>query len=291
MTALLLAWLLTASDGGSFGNVALGRPVDVRADSLQIFARENRALYSGHARATRDQAVITCDQLTVRYAQGQEVTRVEAQGHVEVVDGDRWAKGERADFDNLTGVLVVKGDPEARQKKSHVAGSKVVFTVGEDLIDVDDARTLFEDSGTGAAGAKPKGKPTRVAVDARRLRVFGKKNEAVWSGNVLARRGPTRIKTDRMIAHYGEDQEVTRIEAQGGVEVQDGEKWARGDHADFDNVGGLLVVTGNPLARQGNSWVKGTRVTFVVGEDRLEVEKAESLLHSHAPDGGARGKP
>ena len=281
MTALLVALLLSAPDGGSLSRAALTRPVGVHSDTLQIFARENRAVYSGHARATRDAAVITCDQLTVRYSQGQEVTRVEAEGHVEVVEGDRWAKGDRADFDNLTGVLVVLGSPEARQKTSHVAGSKVTFTVGNDLIEVEDARTLFEDSGTVASGApKPKGKPSRVAVDAKHLKVYGKKNEAVWSGNVKARRGPTRINTDRLIAHYGDDQEVTRVEAEGGVEVQDGEKWARGDHADFDNLRGLLVVTGNPIARQGDSWVKGTRVTFTVGDDRIDVEKAESLIHT-----------
>jgi lipopolysaccharide export system protein LptA len=62
--------------------------------------------------------------------------------------------------------------------------------------------------------------------------------------------------------------------------VRDGEKWARGDRAEFDNVRGVLVVTGNPEARQGPNFMRGTKVTFVVGKDTLEVENARTVFET-----------
>jgi hypothetical protein len=97
---------------------------------------------------------------------------------------------------------------------------------------------------------------------------------------------------------YTETEEVTRIFCDGNVEAVDGEKRIRGEHADYDNEAGILVMTceapppdgGQPHAESGkakpsrdggtcfveiwngktHAW--GTRATFWSGEDRLEVE-------------------
>ncbi|MFZ5470380.1 MAG: LptA/OstA family protein [Myxococcota bacterium] len=274
MTPFLFLLLASTPDAGpAVTPRALARPVEVAADALEILGKENQAIYSGHARAKRDSATITCERIHVFY-RGQDILRIEATGGVEVTDGDRWAKGERADFDNLTGVLVVTGAPQARQGKNQVEGSKVTFTVGSDLLEVDDARTLFTDAPV--AGTKQE----RVRIDAKRLTLLGQKNQAVWSGKVRARRGTAEIFSEELIAHYTEGgaQEVTRLTALRGVEVKDGERWAQGDRADFDNRRGVLVLTGNPQARQGKNHLKGSRVELTVGTERLEVQDAVTVF-------------
>jgi lipopolysaccharide export system protein LptA len=119
-----------------------------------------------------------------------------------------------------------------------------------------------------------------VEITADRLEIAGKRNEAIWSGHVRAKRGPTKLKCDRLIAHYSNAQEITRIECIGGVEVEDGDRWAKGERADFDNVAGVLVVTGSPEARQGPNHMRGTKVTFRVEQDTLEVENAQAIFET-----------
>ena len=252
------------------------KPVRVTANRLDILARENKAIYSGNATALREETVIRCDTLTVFYGEGQTVSRIEADGAVEVKDGSRVAKGEHAEFDNLTGVLVMTGNPEAFDGPTRVTGTQVKWTVGKELIEVEDAKTLMEE-------APVPGQRQRVFIQAPRLSIFGKSRRAIWTGRVRATRGDAVFLAEKVVAHYDDTQQLTRVEAIHNVQVTEKKRWAKGDYADFDNRTGILVMTGNPQAREGNNILRGTKVTFHVGSDVLEVENAESVLENPKP--------
>src|SRR3712207_8316542 len=70
----------------------------------------------------------------------------------------------RSDFNNVTGTLVVTGSPEARQGHNHMRGSKVTFRVSEDILDVEDARAIFETAGKGGVPALPKRRGDRKST-------------------------------------------------------------------------------------------------------------------------------
>jgi lipopolysaccharide transport protein LptA len=265
---ILLALLLAASPDAGL----LARPIEVSADKLELLNKEGRAIYTGHAKAIRDTTTVTCDTLTVFYAAGREVSRIEAVGHVVAVDGDRTATGERANYDNLTGILVVDGNPQAQLGTRTVKGEKVTFITGLDKVEITKARTVAPNESS-AQGST-------VEIDADKLVLEDKKSIAVWTGNVRARRGPTLIKAPELTAHYDERGTVTRVQARGGVEATDADKWARGQRADYDNARGVLVVTGKPEARQGPNRMRGTKITFITGKDTLEVENATTILQA-----------
>lgn len=252
------------------------QPIELSADSFVYLGREKRAVYTGDARAVRGPTTLTCDELTVHLGDDQKVQRMEAVGHVQVVEGDRRASGERADFDHRTGVLVVTGTPEAHQGNSHVTGSRVTFTVESDVIEVEQARTLVSDAPVPGA----RGGQVRIASD--RLYVYRQKNQAVWLGRVRARRDTLDLRSDKLVAHYV-GQELTELQAFGRVQAQDRDQGASGERAVFDNRTGVLVVTGDPQARQGPNRMRGTKVTFTVGKDTLEVENAVSIIHTDEP--------
>ncbi len=140
------------------------------------------------------------------------------------------------------------------------------------------------DSGLKTSPVSPK---YPLLIDAKHLNIQGKKQEALWRGNVKVTRGPTNIFCDRLVAHYTEQQEVRRIRCYGNVEVFSEDKWAKGDQADFDNVTGILIVTGSPEAKQGANHVRGTKVTFSVDEDTIEVDNATALLKKPPEGTGA----
>jgi lipopolysaccharide export system protein LptA len=152
------------------------------------------------------------------------------------------------------------------------------------------------DGGTQAISSKEVKHP--IQIKSERLEIVEKKQIAIWSGHVKAKRDTTDLTCDRLIAHYTKDQEVTRIECIGNVEVWDGNKWARGERGDFDNRTGILEVTGSPEAKEGNNHVRGTKVIFYKDKDTIHVENATTLFDNPpkqppAPKGNAskKGKP
>lgn len=265
VTALLASLALSATDGG----VLLTRPVQVSADKLQVFKKDARALYSGHARAVRDTMTMTCDELEVFFDPKSEVDHLVARGNVVAVDGDRQAWGEHAVFDNTTGVLTVTGKPGGRQGPREVDGEVVTFVTGTEQLVVTKAKTRVRE---------PKDK--RVNIDADKLELFGRDREAKWTGKVRVVKDKTLINAPELTALYDDAGEVTRVKARGGVEVTEGDRWARGQNADYDVPRGVLVVTGNPQARQNKTRLRGTKVTFFSGSDLLEVENATTIIEA-----------
>ena len=127
-----------------------------------------------------------------------------------------------------------------------------------------------------------------IEILSEHLQVQGKMKQAIWTKNVHATRGPTKLACDRLVAHYYNGEEIRTMECLGHVEVEDGNKWAKGDRADFDNITGVVVITGNPEAREGRNWMKGNRIIFDTTRDTLEVEHPNSIFETK---GGAPSLP
>jgi lipopolysaccharide export system protein LptA len=121
-----------------------------------------------------------------------------------------------------------------------------------------------------------------VFVDCDKGRMEGSSQRFVCTGHVKMVRNNTTLTCDRSIGHYlGKDAtQVTRLECFGNVVAVDGDRWAHGDHADYDTVKEVLVLTGNPEARQGTNTMKGDKVVFYVDTDLIEVERVKGVLES-----------
>jgi len=129
-----------------------------------------------------------------------------------------------------------------------------------------------------------------VFVDCDKGRMEGSSQRFVCIGHVKMVRNTTTLTCDRSIGHYlGKDAtQITRLECFGNVQAVDGERWARGDHADYDTVKEVLVLTGNPEARQGTNTMKGDRVVFYVDTDLIEVERVKGVLESKGKEPGTK---
>jgi len=114
------------------------------------------------------------------------------------------------------------------------------------------------------------GEPVRISSDL----VTGSRNQAVFKGNVVVKHRTMDLRCDKMIAYYNAAREVTRSECVGRVRASEGERTARGERADFDVPSGVLVMTGNPEARDRTTHLRGTRVRMTLGNENFEVENA-----------------
>jgi len=125
--------------------------------------------------------------------------------------------------------------------------------------------------------------PETIQVDADASELRERQGRIIYTGNVKARRGNTRLTCDRLVAYLDRSGNVSRVECAGNVQVTDQDRWARADRADFDNVSGVVEMTGNPEIRQGErTHTRGTKITFYVGTETLSVENPRSVFDPKA---------
>ena len=266
MTSALLLLLLAAPDAGT----DVPRKVLISSDFAELDHKRKRGDYRGHAKAVRDSTTLACEHLVFLFDSSDEVERILAHGNVVAVDGDRQARGDEGDYDNRTGVLVVRGHPRGRQGQREVTGETVTFTTGTDTLFVTRPHTVSQAERAGGGG--------KLVIDADTLTLVQTKASATWRGHVRALRGPTLITAPELDATWDDKGVITRMVGRGGVDAVEPTRQARGERADYDVEKGILVVTGKPEAHQGKNHMKGTRVTFFPDTDFVAVENATAII-------------
>ena len=81
------------------------------------------------------------------------------------------------------------------------------------------------------------------------------------------------MKSDTLTATYNpEMKRLTEVVAEGNLEMTQGNRIATGTKAIFNSDDNSIVLTGNPVIRQGNSQVSGSRIILFINEERGVVE-------------------
>lgn len=139
--------------------------------------------------------------------------------------------------------------------------------------------------------SKNRDKP--VHIEAATLEVREKDKLATFSGNVHVVQGDTTMRCKVLVVHYdnntpgamrsatrgaGGSQQISRLEAKGGVIVTQAEQTATGDTGLFDMKSNTITLLGNVVVSQGGNVVRG---------ERLVVDMTTGVSKV---DGGATGR-
>jgi lipopolysaccharide export system protein LptA len=105
------------------------------------------------------------------------------------------------------------------------------------------------------------------------MEVDQKKNTITYKGRVVMVQADMTIRSEALTAHYDpEMKSMSQIVAEGKVNATQGNRVATGEKAVFDDKAKNVTLTGNPVMRQGNNQVSGTRVIYFMELDRAVVE-------------------
>jgi|GEM_PF-1496961 len=271
-------------------------PVEI--SSKRVTGSRAQAVFSGDVVVKQRTMDLRCDEMTAAYNGPREVTRVECAGHMRVVDGVRTAQGERAVFDVPSGVLVVTGNPEASDPTTRLRGSEMRLMMDAPGFEyeVDDATVTLEAAPL-TLRRKPAGKDApaaRVPAEVTARKVVGSRSQSVFTGDVVVKHRTMDLRCDKMIAYYSASQQVTRAECVGHVRATDADRSVRGERAEFRVPTGVLVVTGNPEARDATTHLRGSEVRMTVGDANFEVKDAVVTVESASPPRGreaGKGSP
>ena len=107
-------------------------PIEITSDRLDADDNSRILMFIGNAVAKQGDATIHADRLTVRYAeQGGDVDRVVAEGNVRILQGERLATSQRADFFRDQERILLTGNPQITEKGSVVKGHQITLFIKE----------------------------------------------------------------------------------------------------------------------------------------------------------------
>ncbi len=257
------------------------RPVSVTAKSLEVTPNSRQAVWKDDVVAERDDFRLSCDRLTADYDDAKRIRQLTCSGNVHLVqkgEPPREAWGDEAVFVTATNSVALTGSPRAREGANEMIGSKVTFFVGENRILVDRPELQAEEAGR------------KMRITARSLDIPRDSNLAVWKGDVVAERDDFTLSCRSLTAEYGEPSRVRRLVCSRDVHLVqkkpvNGPREGWGDRAVFDNLKSTVEITGNPRAREGESNMKGSRVTYLIEEKRLRVDNPVMVLDTRQAGG------
>nr|NIQ94931.1 lipopolysaccharide transport periplasmic protein LptA [Desulfuromonadales bacterium]NIR34267.1 lipopolysaccharide transport periplasmic protein LptA [Desulfuromonadales bacterium]NIS42845.1 lipopolysaccharide transport periplasmic protein LptA [Desulfuromonadales bacterium] len=127
--------------------------------------------------------------------------------------------------------------------------------------------------------------PIRVRSD--RLEAEQQMNRVTFSGSVVAEQGGVTIYADKLILHYrGDSREIEKVESFGDVRIVQGERVATSQKAIYRSDEGRIVLTGSPKVHQGQSFIEGDEIIFLLDEEKSLVKGKEGRVNAVFQSGG-----
>jgi len=121
-------------------------------------------------------------------------------------------------------------------------------------------------------------------------------NKIIFKDNVVATKGDLWMRADEMVVLFvpapastgpqpspfalagANPSEIDHIDADGHVELKQGERRATADHAFYDQKLDKVILTGNPHVWEKDYEVKGQRMTIFLKENRSVVEDSQMTI-------------
>lgn len=122
-------------------------PIRIDADRLDVFDRENRAVYAGNVVAVQGDTTIRCSALTIFFErqageaaasdEGDSINRIECDGPVTILSRDQVATGDRAVYDRQIGQMVMTGNVALSQGPNVTRGERLVYDIDRGVANVE----------------------------------------------------------------------------------------------------------------------------------------------------------
>ncbi len=117
-----------------------------------------------------------------------------------------------------------------------------------------------------------------IQITSRRMTASNRERKAVFEGDVKVTQDGSVMLADWMEVTYSDKGEILDIIARGGVILTHKNREIKAEEAHYSRSGRTIVFTGNPVARDGQSLVKGSKMTYHIDDGRSEVEDSTVII-------------
>lgn len=285
MIGALLAALLAAATPAA-AEPASPEEIDLRSETLVVQHAERQAVFGGGVTAVRGDLTLSCPEVLALYDRQAKVTVVRCVGPVTAVQGERTMHAGAGEFDNVTGILSLSGDPTLVEGERRLQGDLLTYDVATRKAELFRARARFPSEDGPANRAAGRG-PMHVSADRAVYDAEGR--VATFRGGVVATRGDLTLRAPRLVTRLDRAGRVrSGVTGGGPVTVDQGERHGRARKATFAGPENRLILEGDPVVTERESTLAGDRVVFLLGEDRVEVTRPRASFPLREAKGGKR---
>lgn len=120
-----------------------------------------------------------------------------------------------------------------------------------------------------------------IVITSETLSADNKSRTALFEGSVVAKTKDMTLYSDRMIVYYAEKTgNVTKIDAEGRVKLVRKDLIVTSKAANYFAEEEKIIFTGEPKAVERGNVVTGTKMTYLMKEDRFIVGNSRVLLEN-----------
>jgi lipopolysaccharide export system protein LptA len=126
-------------------------PIKIDADRLDVFDKEQRAVFTGSVVAVQGESTIKCTELTVLYEQkrGQgrpaaasgpgegAIRRIDCKGPVTIVSRTQTATGDNAVFDRTANRILLTGNVALSDGQNVTTGERIVYDLNTAVANIE----------------------------------------------------------------------------------------------------------------------------------------------------------
>lgn len=221
-----------------------------------------------------DQGTLKTESLIGRFSVSNQVEYIEAKGGVDIVSGERKASAQEAVYNYQNGFVRLLGQATASDGGNRLSGEQIELWIKGSRKMVCEPNALLEIAGTG--GLKLDGVPEGASGDAevRADRVEYDESEglAVLTGNVRVRDPRAAMNCNLVHLYLKDNNEIDWIEATGEVIIQIDNRRALADRAVYLASEGKVTLEGEPIMKQGQSYLTGDKIDIWVDPIRMVCE-------------------
>jgi lipopolysaccharide export system protein LptA len=168
-------------------------PIKIDSDRLDVFDKEQRAVFTGSVVAVQGESTIKCTELTVLYDQqrarpGQAkpapapaaaapgegaIRQIDCKGPVTIVSRTQTATGDNATFDRTANRVLLTGNVALSDGPNVTLGERIVYDLNSGIANVETkpggrVRAMFVPGAGAGADGKPGGGPAPSQPGGRR---------------------------------------------------------------------------------------------------------------------------
>jgi len=119
-------------------------------------------------------------------------------------------------------------------------------------------------------------------------------HSVLWIGNVHATQADSQLTSDQLRVNYFDKdfKQMKDMVADGNVRLSQGTRWATGKHGVMDQTKRTVILTGSPVAHDGNDQITGCKITVYLNTSQSVVDCAHAVLFPHSDSSpGASATP
>ncbi len=281
------------------GDFQRSEPIAITAEKLEAQDASDRRTLAFRRNVVVKQGPLrlSSDVLSAEYRDGDDQPRrLEARGRVEIREGLRRARCDRAIYDRPAESIRCLGDPaELWDGDDRLTGSEIRFDLASRSVAVtggtrveirrDLTETELSDFGEiedeEVAERLREGGPISIVSERLEASDPGDERRIRFAGDVVLEQGDVTLRTEELVAIYPpEATQPEKLLASGDVVLTEGAlREGRCEHAEYTLAERVIVCEGDAVLREGADRLEGDRIAFdfrarkvdAVGRTRLTV--------------------